>query len=174
MWAFFAQRAERRRIENPLYEPLDDWIRPSFRPQNIAVWLRCYGRFTFAQAQHDEAEQLLHFLADQRKAVRAEFASLLKELEGGDEPGLEDGPHPARSSVSAGNDDNDEANEGDVPETMVGPGEQLVAASANGGASVSSTPRQSASQAPGPSSEILAALAAESPGPTSEKKLVDL
>jgi hypothetical protein len=69
-----------RRFKNVFYEPLPGWIKPSFRPQSIRVWLALYGAGTPYLAFHEEVHELLMFLKDKHDTAMEEIEHKQAEL----------------------------------------------------------------------------------------------
>eukprot|EP00038_Savillea_parva_P008318 m.176171 g.176171 ORF g.176171 m.176171 type:complete len:554 (+) comp14120_c0_seq1:37-1698(+) len=80
-WAFCDLPDELRRFRNVFYEPLAGWIKPSFRPQSIQVWLALYGAGTPYLQFHDEVHELLMFLKDKHDTEKEEIALKQAELD---------------------------------------------------------------------------------------------
>jgi len=79
LWAFCENPEAKRRFVNIFYEPLDGWIKPSFRPQGIGVWFELYGRGTPYIKFHDEVHDLLMYLKDKHDTTQGEVARLQDE-----------------------------------------------------------------------------------------------
>jgi myotubularin-related protein 9 len=79
-WGFCDIPEELRRFKNVFYEPLPGWIKPSFRPQSIQVWLALYGAGTPYLEFHDEVHELLMFLKDKHDTAKEEIELKQTEL----------------------------------------------------------------------------------------------
>jgi myotubularin-related protein 9 len=79
-WGFCDIPEELRRFKNVFYEPLPGWIKPSFRPQSIQVWLALYGAGTPYLEFHDEVHELLMILKDKHDTAKEEIELKQTEL----------------------------------------------------------------------------------------------
>jgi myotubularin-related protein 9 len=82
LWALLlAQPDERRKLENPLFRPTTDLVRPSFRAQSLGVWLTLYGRWTHNVEPYAEAQELVRYVCDREQMLAAEVAVQARALE---------------------------------------------------------------------------------------------
>jgi myotubularin-related protein 9 len=80
LWAFLNVADERKLLSNPVWQPSDGWLKPSFKPESMKIWTAFFGQGTPYLFFHEEVDELLIFLNDRGGLLAAEVERKKGEL----------------------------------------------------------------------------------------------